>query len=130
MAKISYLEYSNRYCKYAHGNFELEFYDPCGRFCQQSVEKRFKHYIEHNGENGDQAILLTHNLGKLYDRVCELSGNTSDDAARGKLSRLTDYYFDTNYPKNENIELTKEMAQQALKITKTVNDWVDSLTEG
>ncbi|MCL2349890.1 MAG: HEPN domain-containing protein [Defluviitaleaceae bacterium] len=127
MAAISYLEYSNRDYKYATGNFSLEYYDPCGRFCQQSAEKRMKHYIELNGNPNDMLILNTHNLGRLYDRVCALAGVASDSATRGNLSKLTDYYFDTNYPKELNIELTKEMAAEALEIAKSFNEWMDDL---
>ena len=127
MATISYLEYSDRDHKYAKGVLTLGFYDPCGRFCQQSVEKRFKHFIELNGSPGDLKFLHTHNLGRLYDKVCELSGSVPNQEYRGWLSRLTDYYFDANYPKEINIELTEEMAIEALDITGKINIWVDSL---
>ena len=128
MAKISYLEYSNRDFKYANDMFKCENYDPCGRLCQQTVEKRLKHYIEHNGNGRDKLILLTHNLGVLYERVCELASVAVDNAVVGQLSRLTRYYFDTNYPKEEgNIELTKEMAVEALEVALRTNDWVDQL---
>ena len=127
MAVISYLEYSDRDLKYARDMLTLENFDPCGRFCQQSVEKRLKHFIEKNGTTNDLTILHIHNLAKLYVRVCELSDKKPDRAVRGDLYQLTTYYFETNYPSEDNIELTKDMAEEAVKIAEYVNEWVDSL---
>ena len=127
MAVISYLEYSNRDMKYAKDMFSLENYDPCGRFCQQSIEKRMKHYIQLNGTSDDLVWLNTHSLAKLYARMCELTGQKVNKGIRGELHQLTTYYYDTNYPSEENIELTKEMAKEALDVTAKVNGWVDSL---
>ena len=130
MASISYLEYSNRDMKYARDMFSLENYDPCGRFCQQSVEKRLKHYIQQHGTIDDLPILHIHSLSKLYYRVCEIVGCNVDKATRGDLHQLTTYYFDTNYPCEMNVELTEDMAREALDIAVKVNDWVDSLITG
>ena len=127
MASISYLEYSNRDMKYAKDMFSLENYDPCGRFCQQSIEKRLKYYIEQNGTTDDLRLLHTHTLAKLYYRVCQLAGFEVDKIIRGDLHQLTTYYFDTNYPCEDNIELTKDMAEEALDVAVKVNNWVDSL---
>ena len=127
MAVISYLEYSNRDMKYARDMFSLKNYDPCGRFCQQSVEKRLKYFIEKHGTTDDLRILHIHALARLYYRVCELAGCEIDKIIRGELYQLTTYYFDTNYPCEDNIELTEEMAKEALEITEKVNSWVDSL---
>jgi len=127
MASISYLEYSNRDMKYARDMFSLENYDPCGRFCQQSIEKRLKYYIEQHGTTDDLRLLHTHTLAKLYFRVCQLAGLEIDKLIRGDLHQLTTYYFDTNYPCEDNVELTKEMAEEALDVAVKVNGWVDSL---
>ena len=127
MGSISYLEYSNRDMKYANDMYALRNYDPCGRFCQQSVEKRLKHYIEQNGVSNDVLILHTHSLAKLYARVCELANQPIDKITRGELHQLTTYYFDTNYPSEENVELTEEMASEALDIAVKVRSWVDEL---
>ena len=127
MASIGYLEYSNRDMKYANDMYSLKNYDPCGRFCQQSIEKRLKHYIELHGTTEDLRLLHTHALTKLYFRVCELAGIEVDKVIRGELYQLTTYYFDTNYPCEENIELTKDMAEEALDVATKINDWVDSI---
>jgi len=129
VAAISYLEYSNRDMKYAKDMFSLENYDPCGRFCQQSVEKRLKHYIEMRGITDDIPILRIHSLARLYTRVCALSKSNEDRATRGDLHQLTSYYFDTNYPSEASIELTRELAGEALEIAETANKWVDSLLD-
>jgi len=127
MAIISYYEYSNRDMKYAIDMFTCKNYDPCGRFCQQSVEKRLKYYIEQHGIMDDLRILHIHSLPKLYLRVCELTGNKVDKIVRGDLYQLTSYYYDTNYPSEENVELTEEMAREAIDIATKVNNWVDTL---
>ena len=127
MAVISYLEYSNRDAKYARDMFYCGNYDPCGRFCQQSVEKRLKYYIEQHGTTDDLPALHIHSLSKLYYRVCELAACQADRATRGDLLQLTTYYFDTNYPSEMNIELTEAMAQEALDIMEKTNHWVDTL---
>ncbi|MCL1786965.1 MAG: HEPN domain-containing protein [Defluviitaleaceae bacterium] len=129
MAQVDYLEYSNRDMKYAEGMFGLGYYDPCGRFCQQSIEKRLKHYIELYGATDDFKFLHTHNLGRLYVKVCEIAAVAPNPLYRGYLAQLTDYYFDTNYPTAINIELTEEMAREAIDIAKEVNAWVDSALE-
>jgi len=107
--------------------FSLKNYDPCGRFCQQSVEKRLKYFIGKHGTTDDLRILQIHSLAKLYYRVCELAGHDIDKIIRGELHQLTAYYFDTNYPSEDNIELTEEMAAEALEVTEKMNSWVDSL---
>lgn len=127
MASVSYLEYSNRDMKYAKDMFSLGNYDPCGRFCQQSIEKRLKHYIELRGTTDDMALLHTHSLAKLYFRVCELEGMSIDKLVRGELYQLTTYYFDTNYPAEDNVELTEDMAKEALEVAVKLNGWVDAL---
>jgi len=127
VATISYLEYSNRDIKYAKDMFSLENYDPCGRFCQQSAEKRLKYYIETHGTTDDIMILQTHSLAKLYTRVCEIAGVPFNKTVRGDMYQLTTYYFDTNYPAEDNIELTKEMAEEALEVAAKINAWVDNL---
>ena len=128
MAKINYYEYSKRDAKYAKDMYSLGNYDPCGRFCQQSVEKRLKYYLEIHGTADDLYVFSSHNLGRLYDRVCELSSTKADRATRGDLSRLTDYYFDTNYPNEQgNIELTQQMAEEAIDAMEVVNSWLDSI---
>ena len=130
MATISYLEYSNRDAVYAKGNFEMGYYDPCGRFCQQSIEKRLKHYIELHGGPEDLKFLQTHSLGRLYSKVCDLADVPTDLAFRGELSQLTDYYFDTNYPQDINIELDEDMAKDSLRVLDKAIDWIDTVLLG
>ena len=69
MGRISFLEFSNRDMEYALGNYNMRYYNPCGRFCQQSVEKRMKHFIELRGGSQDFYFLSTHNLKRLYENV-------------------------------------------------------------
>ena len=127
MGRISYLEFSNRDMEYAVGNYKMGFYNPCGRFCHQSIEKRMKYYIELYGNPQDLFFLSTHNLKRLYEKVCEIEGVTLDKVFKSNVSDLTDYYFDTNYPKDFNIELTKDMAKEAIEVTENINAWIDTL---
>ena len=127
MASITYLEYSNSDIKYARDMFDCGNWDPCGRYCQQSVEKRMKHYIEKNGDRGDIALLGAHALVPLYRRVCEIAGAHVDKTVRGDLYELSSYYFDTNYPKKINIELDRDMACEAIRIMDDMNKWIDGL---
>ncbi len=127
MATISYLEYSKRDEKYAKDMFSLGNYDPCTRFCQQSVEKRFKHYIEKYGEPEHYKILTTHKLVALYSVTCEIARIEKDISLYKELFMLTAYYFDTNYPQEANIEATKEMAEDAINLMEQINTWIDSL---
>ena len=128
MGRISYLEFSNRDCKYAHDMFTLENYNPCARFCQQSVEKRFKHYVELVGSPEDTLFLSTHNLRRLYERVCQIAGADITRERQSEMAILTENY-DVNYPKDINLEVTKEMAEEAIEIMKNVNAWIDALLE-
>ena len=127
MGRKSYLEFSDADFRYAIAVFELGFYDPCGRFCQQSVEKRLKHFIEYKGYPEDVYLFSIHDLKKLYKQVCKLANVEPDKITISDLTDLVDYYFKTNYPKKDNIELTKEMAEEAIETMKKMNGWVDEL---
>jgi len=126
MAKISYLELSNRDYEYASQMYNLDYYNPCGRFCQQSVEKRLKHFINIKGNSSDLRKFSTHNLRVLYQRVCSLLSQATDRQTELELANLSDYYFDTNYPNDNFLELSKENAQKSLEITKEINNWIDA----
>lgn len=130
MGRITYLEYSNRDLKAAEVMLEAGLHDHAGRLSQQVVEKRFKHYIELRGDLSDMRIFATHNLGKLYRRICQLADVPLEKEVKGDLAELTDYYFDTNYPQEHgNIELTEEMAESAVVVAKEMAVWVDELLE-
>ncbi|GHV14747.1 hypothetical protein FACS1894219_11110 [Clostridia bacterium] len=127
MAQVTYLEYSGRDYQYAADILKMGHYNPCGRFCQQSVEKRYKAYIEVAGSIEDMRVMTSHNLTLLYRRICQLLNIPIDLETMGELALLSSYYFDTNYPKEENIELTKDEAEQALEIAEKLNNWTDTL---
>jgi len=128
MERISYLEYSDRDIKAAKIMLEACLYDYAGRLSQQAIEKRFKHFIEQQGSPSDKRIFGTHNLRKLYKRVCELSNIPEDKTLNGDLASLTDYYYDTNYPQEHgNIELTHDAALEAVRIAEDMIFLVDGL---
>ena len=106
----------------------LDNYNPAGRFCQQSVEKIFKHHLELCGDPAEKYIFSSHSLRRLYEAICKAENVEVDKALKSDLVDLTDYYFDTNYPCDFNKDLTREEAEAAVKLTETVHKWVEELS--
>ena len=125
MAEIgSFMYISDKDAVRAKLMFDNDDFSACGRFCEQSVEKSLKAYISEYGEDTDMVLLYSHKPRRLYERCCELGlENYNKDTALA-LANFDDYYYGANYPGNNFIELTKEQAEEALKIMETVNDIV------
>lgn len=100
--------------------YDLGDYSACGKFCEQSVEKILKSFLEVNGNASDQPLMTLHKPKRLYDRCCELGLDTKDLILSAKLAIFSDYYYDTNYPGNAYFELDEEQAKEALSIMDTV----------
>lgn len=125
MAKVgSYLYLSQKDAIRAGQMFELGDYTACGRFCEQSVEKSLKAFIELKGNSSDIPLMSLHKPRRLYERCCGLGLCTLDNNVSLVMSKLEDYYYDTNYPGDAYFELTKENAKEALDIMKLVNGLV------
>jgi len=96
-------------------------FSSCGRFCQQTIEKSFKHYIHLNGDINDQKSLHTHKIKRLYDKCKALGMKFALSAEEIVVLRdVEDCYFDTNYPGDDFYELDKEQAKAALKLAKKI----------
>lgn len=122
MAEVGgYFYISQKDEKRAKAMFDIEDYSACGRFCEQSVEKSLKAFIEIKGNGSDKKLFQTHKPIKLYKRCVQLGLCGYDEQTAGVLSRFDDYYYDTNYPGPEYFELTKEDAEEALEYMKKVN---------
>jgi HEPN domain-containing protein len=116
MAKRSYLELAASDMAAAKVLLEGGFYDHCGRMCQQAVEKYMKHVIEFSGMRSDRNLMHTHKIHLLYDRIASILNVTVDKTTKDNMVMLTDYYFETNYPSDEQITLNQDEAEAAMKI--------------
>jgi len=104
--------------KTAQDLLSLKSYSPAGIYAQQAVEKYLKHYIDVNGDTDDIALLTTHNLLGLYNKVVELGGLEYNSDYRKMMYVLRSYYFELNYPGDNFRELGKEEATEAVEFAK------------
>ena len=100
--------------------YDVDDYSASGRFCEQVVEKCFKSYIEAKGGASDYRLMLLHKPLRLYERCLQLGFKKMSDADVSVLSKLADYYYDTNYPGNSYFELTKAHADEAVALAEKV----------
>jgi HEPN domain-containing protein len=86
-------------------------YNHAARLCQQYVEKILKQCLHIRGtEESDLFLLHSHKLARLAERCCELTSASFGRTEMALFRELTDYYFDTNYPGENYIKLSKEQA--------------------
>jgi len=95
-------------------------YSAAGRFCEQAVEKCLKSYIEKHGDSSDYKLMSLHKPRRLYDRCVELGWRELSHRDAGILSKLSDYYYDTNYPGNSYFELTESQSAEALELAEKI----------
>jgi len=95
-------------------------YSAAGRFCEQSVEKCLKSYIERHGNSSDYRLMALHKPRRLYERCLELGWPELPDKDVAVLSKLADYYYDTNYPGNSYFELNEAQSEEALELTEKI----------
>ena len=95
--------------KSAKGLIDLEMWNPAGQHLQQACEKQLKGYLEENNKL-DIVLSRTHNLRKL---VREIGGYETDFYKTAAL--VENYYFDTKYPGEDYIELTKQDIETAIE---------------
>lgn len=108
----TYLDIALRDLHSAKIMLDAGVYNNAVRFCQQYVEKLFKEKIHTAGTgDADQFLLHTHKVTKLASR-CEvlLKVKFSKDEII-LFNELTNYYFDTNYPGSDYVEIDKETAE-------------------
>jgi len=98
----------------------VEDYSAAGRFCEQSVEKCLKSYIEQKGNSGDFRLMSLHKPRRLYERCVQLGMNPLPACDVAVLSSLSDYYYDTNYPGNSYFELTQEQSAEAINLAEKI----------
>jgi len=108
----TYLELARRDLHSAKIMLDADIYNNAVRFCQQYVEKLFKEKIHTSGSGDlDQFLLHTHKIPKLAVR-CETLCNVKFSKDEIILfNELTNYYFDTNYPGEDYVDIDKQTAE-------------------
>ena len=105
---------------------EMEWYNIFAAECAQIVEKLMKGVLSVIGvpEGTSPNIFETHSLRQLTRAIHSSYPNTvkAQDA-----SWLSDYYFDTKYPGDNFVVVSKSDAEQILEITKSLADSLISL---
>jgi len=119
----SYKELALYDLKSAKANYEYALWNKVGRECQQVCEKYLKFYLEKRHLLSEH-LQRTHNLKKLVRSIPEY-----DKDIYKSLTVVGDYYFDTNYPGDDFIELDKEMADEAMDVAKRLVAYLDRLAD-
>lgn len=116
MESNSYLALAQRDLQNARELFYVTStgYNLVARLAQQGVEKMMKHFIEKLSHEDFIPLLGTHNTVRLYNAILSLGLIAENRAHRKELLLLKNYYFDTNYPGENYIEIDRETAQEAL----------------
>ena len=117
----SYKELALYDLKSAKANYDYALWNKVGRECQQVCEKYLKHYLEKK-HLLSESLQRSHNLKKL---IRAIPGFAQEMYA--KMSLIGDYYFDTNYPGDDFLELDQEMADEALEIAQNLVTYIDEL---
>ncbi len=95
---------------------------------KQAVEKALKNVIEMKGSSEDHLKLLTtHNVQRLYHVAMELSGAPIDRSMSRLCSALRNYYYDTNYPGENYVDIDEREALDTFGETKALLAIVNSL---
>ena len=115
----SYKELALYDMKSAKANYAYELWNKVGRECQQVCEKYLKHYLEEK-HLLTVSLARTHNLKRLVREVPDY-----DKEMYKKLSIVGDYYFDTNYPGDDFLELDQEMADEAIHIAEALIEYLE-----
>jgi HEPN domain-containing protein len=99
---------------------DYEMWNLAGQHLQQACEKQLKSWLE---ENNKLSLILarTHNLRKL---LREIGGYEEDFYKTAAL--VENYYFDTKYPGDDFIELTKEDVDVAVEFYDKLIDFLDA----
>ena len=117
----SYRELALYDLKSAKANYEYALWNKVGRECQQVCEKYIKHFLE-DKHLLPETLQRSHNLKKLIRAI----PNYNKDIYL-KLSVVGDYYFDTNYPGDDFLELDQDLADEAMEIAQNLIAYIDSL---
>ena len=110
----SYINIARKDLIAAKEMLRADMYNHAVRLCQQYVEKVFKECIHQKGKNENDMLLLhMHRLPRLAERCSEITNIKFTKLEIAFFRELTDYYFDTNYPGENYIEVSKADALRA-----------------
>jgi len=87
----------------------FEMWNLAGQLLQQACEKQLKGWLEKNNKL-DITLARTHNLRKLLRTI----GDYEEDFYKNATA-VENYYFDTKYPGDDYIELTKQDINEAVE---------------
>lgn len=102
-----------------------EFYNQISVCAQQVAEKMLKSVVEVTMplDDNTEKIMRSHNLKLIYDKIHEQIPNFILD--RHGLASLKDYYFDTKYPGDNFVNVTREECNDNLRIAYDVVEEVN-----
>ena len=115
----TYKELAEDDFKGAKAMVEFELWNLAGQHLQQACEKRLKSWLEENNKL-DAVLARTHNLRKLLREI----GNYKEDFYK-TAALVENFYFDTKYPGDDYLDLTKQDIEAAISF---YNDLIDFLS--
>lgn len=119
MEANSYLGIAKRNLRTAKNLMGDGDFNDATRYAQQVVEKVLKHLLEQTQDPSVTGFMRIHNLRTLYTQAQKREVRHLPPLSRETLACLTTYYFDTNYPGDDYIEVTEEEAQEACQVAET-----------
>lgn len=99
---------------------DFQMWNIAGQHLQQACEKQLKNWLEENNKL-DINLARTHNLRKL---LREIGGY--EEVFYKTAALVENYYFDTKYPGDDYIELTKQDICEAIEF---YNDLISFLED-
>lgn len=111
---------------FAKCGLENNYLDNVTALAAQSVEKFLKHLliVKLNRVAGDP-LLSTHNLRLIIDELILTYPSLKN--LRSDIVVLKDYYYTQRYPNDNYINVTKELADEAIMTVETVKKEVDKI---
>ncbi len=105
---------------------EIGNYNSVASLCSQAAEKFLKAVIEFCFADEELvSYLRTHNLRVLVTKIKERYPDANLDSKDCKW--LGDFYFDARYPGDNFVLVSKEDAEECIRITETIKETVKEL---
>lgn len=117
-----YYEIAMNDLTYLQHTLDLDFYNQMAMFCQQISEKLLKSIAELVVT--DEKIIKVHNLRQIDSAI--ISGGVNLQLNQSDLAYLKDFYFDTRYPGDNYVDVSRDDATKCLKI---MYDVIKAVTE-
>jgi len=116
--EYSYLHIAKKDLQAAKAMLKAEMYNHSARLCQQYVEKCFKEGIDKKGNNKTYfGLMQTHRVQRLAVVCSEIFDIQFTGKEKSFFRVLTSLYFDTNYPGDDYVEVTREEAEEIFEQT-------------